>query len=271
VLELVLLAGLLTEYNFRQHVASDVGIDEYYVPPTSLKTQDNVNKIADWTTENKMKLNEEKSNYMVFSRSNTEFATRITMNGNTLDRVEEVKLVGVWITTYLDWEKNTRELCKKAYARLTMLTKLKYVGIPREDLIDVYSLYIRSLLEYCSVVWHSTLTVQQSDNIERVQKLCLKVILGSDYESYDQSLVVCGLEKLNIRRESRCLKFGLKSLLHPKHCNLFPVNPHVLKNTPPAANKEHFQVNWARTDSYRMSTIPYIQRKLNDHVKNQKK
>ena len=90
VLELVLLVGLLTEYNFRQHVASDIGIDEYYVPPTSLKTQDNVNQIADWTTENKMKLNKDKSSYMVFSRSNTEFSTIITMNGNTLDIVEEV-------------------------------------------------------------------------------------------------------------------------------------------------------------------------------------
>ena len=55
-----------------------------------------------------MKLNEEKSIKMVFSKSNTEFATRITMNENTLDR-----LVGVWVTTNQDWEKNTREVCKK--------------------------------------------------------------------------------------------------------------------------------------------------------------
>ena len=90
LLELVLLASLLTEFSFRQHVGSDIGIDEYYVPPTSLKTQDNVNQIADWTKENKMKLNKDKRSYMVFSRSNTEFSTIITMNGKTLDRVEEV-------------------------------------------------------------------------------------------------------------------------------------------------------------------------------------
>ena len=81
-----------------------------------------------------MKLNEDKSNYMVFSRSSTEFATRLTMNGNTLDRVEEVKLLGLWITTYLDWEKNTREICKSTYARMIMLTKLKYVGVPEADM-----------------------------------------------------------------------------------------------------------------------------------------
>ena len=183
VLELVLLANLLTEYNFKQHVASDIGIDEYYVPATSLASKTNIDSIANWTDENKMKLNEEKSNYMVFSRSNTEFATRMTMNGNTLDRVEEVKLVGVWVTTFLDWDKNTQDMCKRAYARISMLTKLKYVGTPMEDLLDIYILYVRSLLEYCSVVWHSTLTVQQINDIERVQKLCLKIILGSNMKT----------------------------------------------------------------------------------------
>ena len=268
VLELVLLSGLLTDYNFKQHVASDIGIDEYYVPASSLSTQDNINQIARWTDENKMQLNEKKSQYMIFSRSNSEFATRLTMNGNTLDRVEEIKLVGVWLTTFLDWDKNTREMCKKAFARMTMLTKLKYVGTSREDLLDIYNLYIRSVLEYCSVVWHSTLTVQQGTDIENVQKLCLKIILGIDYSSYDEALKITGLENLSTRRESRCLKFGLKSLLHPVHSQLFPVNPQIYADIP---TKEHFCVNWARTDSYRMSAVPCIQRKLNEYVRSQTK
>ena len=266
ILELLLFSSLLTEYNFRQHVASDVGIDELYVPASSFKTQENINKIEQWTQENLMKMNETKSNYMIFSRSNTEFATRLTLNNQTLDRIEEVKLVGVWVTTFLDWDKNTREVCKRAFARITLLTKLKYVGISREDLLDVYKLYIRSILEYCSVVWHSTLTVQQSSDIENVQKLCMKIVLGPDYTGYTEALDTCNLQRLDERRESRCLKFGLKSLLHPVHSNLFPVNPQVLLNIPA---REHFQVNWARTDSYRMSSVPYIQRLLNEHVRQQ--
>jgi hypothetical protein len=51
ILELVLLSGLLTEYNFRQHVASDIGIDEYYVPASSLKTQQNIDEISHWTSD----------------------------------------------------------------------------------------------------------------------------------------------------------------------------------------------------------------------------
>ena len=271
VLELVLLTGILTEYNFKQHVASDIGNDELYVPANHLKSQQYIDNIAAWTAENQMKLNADKSNYMIFSRSQTEFATRLSMENNTLDRVEEIKLVGLWITTYLDWDKNTHEMCKKAFARITMLTKLKYVGTSRQDLIDVYILYIRSILEYCSVVWHSTLTAEQSTRIENVQKLCMKIILGSEYNGYEDSLEECGLQTLKSRREAKCLKFGLKSLLHPTHSKLFPVNPHILSQNISHPNREHFTVNWARTDSYRMSAVPYIQRMLNKHVKDQQK
>ena len=56
-----------------------------------------------------MKLNTDKTNYMIFSRSETEFATRLQLKGQTLDRKEDAKLVRVWISTWLDWKKNTRE------------------------------------------------------------------------------------------------------------------------------------------------------------------
>ena len=124
-----MLGMWLSEYNFKQHVASDIGIDEKFVAPENLTTQANIISIADWTKTNLMKMNEDKGKYMVFSRSDKEIATRLTLNHKTIDRIEEIKLVGVWLTTWLDWDKNTREICKKAYARLTMLTKLKYVGV----------------------------------------------------------------------------------------------------------------------------------------------
>ena len=152
---------------------------------------------------------------------------------------------------------------------MTMLTKLEYVGVPTADLLDIYILYVRSLLEYCSVVWHSTLTGEQDQNIERVQKLCLKVILGNNYQGYDSALEHLDLQTLSERREERCLKFGLKSLLHPTHSKMFPVNPQILETPHDTRSPEHFTVNWARSDSYRTSAIPYIQRMLNNYVNSQ--
>ena len=149
-----------------------------------------------------------------------------------------------------------------------MITKLKYVGVPVQDLIDIYILFIRCVLEYCSVVWRSTLTAKQCQDIERVQKLSLKIILGSNYVSYENALRLCGLESLEARREEKCLQFGLKSLLHPIHKKNFPLNPENNYNT---RKSEHFKVNMAHSEYYKNSTVPYIQRKLNNYVKNQQK
>ena len=52
-----------------------------------------------------------------------------------------------------------------------MLTKLKYAGVRIEDLLDIYILFIRSVTEYCAVVFHSSLTIEQSNKLEMIQKI----------------------------------------------------------------------------------------------------
>ena len=149
-----------------------------------------------------------------------------------------------------------------------MITKLKYAGVSTVDLININILYIRSVLEYFSVLWHSTLTVGQCQAIEQVQKTCLKIILGPEYTSYAAALEYTGLESLRDRREARCLQFGLKCLVHPIHSRMFPVNPQ-LNSELKTRQQEHFVVNKSRTEYYKLSAIPYIQRKLNQYVKAQ--
>ena len=46
-------------------------------------------------------------------------ATKLRMNSKTIDRLEEIKLVGVWVTTWLDWDKNTIKISKNVYDRMS--------------------------------------------------------------------------------------------------------------------------------------------------------
>ena len=129
-----------------------------------------------------MKLNAGKCYYMTFSRSKENFATRLKIGQTVLERKTDSKILGVWLRDDLSWSKNCQEICIKAYSRMSMLTKLRYVGVKTEDLNDIYVLYIRSITEYCSVAFHSSLTVEQSNKIERIQKTCFRVILGKMYQ-----------------------------------------------------------------------------------------
>ena len=78
-----------------------------------------------------------------------------------------------------------------------MITKLKYVGVSQQDLLDIYILFIRSVVEYCSVLFHSSLTQDQTNKLERIQNTCLKVILGEEYEDYKNALKISNLDTLS--------------------------------------------------------------------------
>ena len=79
VLEVINLITVgLSSYNFYQHVASDIGIEQSYIPSENLNSQLYTDKIFKWTEENKMKLNEKKCKVMIFNRTrNYQFTTRV--------------------------------------------------------------------------------------------------------------------------------------------------------------------------------------------------
>ena len=266
ILQLICMTGLLIDYNFQQHVASDIGINDKFLPPESFNIQEYINKISDWTSDNIMKMNPSKCSYMVFSRSKENIATRLNISDTILERKRSQKILGIQISDDLSWSIHCQDICRKAYSRMTMLTKLKYVGVRIEDLVDIYILYIRSVAEYCSVAFHSSLTLEQSNRLERIQKTCLKIILNDMYIDYPAALEMTGLETLADRRVQRCLNFSLKSIRHERNAKLFPLNKNAgLFNT---RHSETFAVNFAATTAYRKSAIPFCQRLLNERFQN---
>ena len=162
----------------------------------------------------------------------------------------------MWLQEDLGWHENTAQICKNGYSRVSLLSKLKYVGVSIKDLPTIYKLFIRCIPEYCSSVFHSSLTEEQSYKIERLQANCLKIILSENYVEYEAALEMCNLQRLSTRREQRQLKFALKCLQYPFTQNLFPENE---------SKREKFVVNFARTEQYKNSTVSQCQRDLNKY------
>ena len=261
ILEFVLLSDLLVNYNVSEQVPSDIGTHQKYLNSSLIEMQGHLDYITKWTSENLMQINESKSNFIIFTRSKQEFTTRLYINGVNLERLSVIKLLGIWLEEDMSWEKNTREICKKAFSRVPMLSKLKYAGIIRDDLLDIYKLFIQPMAEYCSVVFHTSLTQKQIKKIELIQSTCLKIILGSYFENYDSAMKLCSLSSLEERRSARMLNFALKCTQDKFNNAIFPLN--INPN-----NRESFQVNFARTSKYFNSAVPQCQRMLNEFVNN---
>ena len=211
ILELInLISQGLSSFNFKSQVASDINFEHnQFLPQTNFKSQTYLDKISEWTRANLMKLNSEKSKFMVVNfTENYQFNTRLNIENQMLQQVKETKLLGVIVNDQLTWHSNTNFLVKKAYSRMTILHNLFEFRLPMEEMINIYILYIRSILESSAVVWHSSITKSEEIKIERVQKTALKIILASEYENYTTALEISGLKTLIERRKILCKKFA---------------------------------------------------------------
>ena len=120
----------------------------------------------------------------------------------------------------------------------------------------LYKTFVRSVLEVSSVVWHSSLSKINSNDLERVHKSALK--------EYKSALSQLNLQTLSKRREILCLRFAKKCLKSQNFKTLFPLNKKLHKMSK-RKQKRFFEVK-AHTERYMKSSIPYMQKLLNkDH------
>ena len=151
-------------------------------------------------------------------------------------------------------------LVKKAYTRMVILQRLNKFKVKISDLLIIYKLYIRSIVEQNCQVWHHSLSEDDSHSLERVQKVAMKIILQQSYTDYKQALDKLDIETLYERREHLCLKFARKCAQHPRAKTMFPLNPVSVHNT---RHHEKFLVQPAKSGRLLHSAIPQMQRALN--------
>ena len=158
-----------------------------------------------------MKINEAKTKIMLFNNSKKrDFQPEILLEGKKLEVVEQMKLLGVIITSDLKWHENTKHITKKAFSRLWLLRRLKTMGASTATLLDVYCKQVRSVLEFAAVVWNSGLTLENTTQIERAQKSAFAIILGAEYKSYNEACTKLKMETLDLRRKKLSLNFAKK-------------------------------------------------------------
>ena len=178
--------------------------------------------------ENYMKINLKKTKLMVFNPCKSlDFLPEMELNGQVLEVVNQMKLLGIVISSDLSWHSNTEHIVTRANKRLWMLRRLHNLGANSEDLIEIYRTQVRSLLELAVPVWQSNLSQMDKAKIERVQKIACHIILGEEYGTYKNALKVLNLDSLENRRKQICLKFGIKA---EKALNYF--QPRKLINLP---------------------------------------
>ena len=147
-----------------------------FIPAEYLNSQGYLETIHQWSDDNLMELNVEKSKNMIFNFTyNYQFSTNIKHNGNDLETIDETKLLGTIITSDLKWHKNTEYLDKKANARLRILHNISEFSATIEDIVTIYTRYVRSILEQSCQVWHSSIHRKTQSTLSVFKSMHLKL------------------------------------------------------------------------------------------------
>ena len=144
------------------------------------KMQESVQEVIDWSSHNDMRINPNKTKEMVISfskRTCMPLISSINIDDNNIDRVKQMKLLGLNISDDLRWETHVNAVYTKAAQRLYLLVQLRRAGLNQLDLCKYYFACIRSILDYACQVYHSSLTKEQSNLLESIQRRALRIII----------------------------------------------------------------------------------------------
>ena len=236
------------------------------LPPQNSLLQNEINNVKRISDEREMKLNAKKTFLFVVNFTKIhQFKPHLSIPGENeyLKTVQETKLLGYWLTTDMKPHIHVQYLLSIVNKRMWAVSKLKLAGVCDFDLTHFYIMKIRSVLESNAVVFHSMLTMDDSDNIERIQKSVCHIIMGSRYISYEESVLYLDLENLRDRRTQLCLNFALKCSNSGKFKHLFelvPLDDHNIRH------RRTFLEPQCTTERYRNSPLVYLTRLLNQHL-----
>ena len=221
--------------------------------------QDYITELEKFAFDNKIMIDQPKTNMMMFNRARKwDFPPEIFFqNGAQMNVVHQFKLVGVVVTDDLKWEENTKYICQKARRKLWLLRRMKGLNLTVLQMVDVYCKEVRSILEMCVPVWHSSLTKKQSATIERVQKVAFRIILGHKYTSYACALKTLKIKTLQERRLQLCKQFASKNL--KSEFSLFQHRSNPM-NTRSKSTVQEFKCN---STTFEKSSLPFLSKLVN--------
>ncbi|KAI8510654.1 hypothetical protein Bbelb_115700 [Branchiostoma belcheri] len=226
--------------------------------------QHDLDELNNWSTVHRMQLHPKKCKvmYLHFSRTVPPLPP-LKIDDHPLQEVKVAKLLGLHLQADLRWDAHVDYMVKKGGTRLFLLRKLKTFRLSIEDLLTIYTSYVRPVCEYAVPAWHPGLTQAQRNQLERIQRRAVRTILGKNYTNYADACLLLGLETLERRRDHLCLTFAKKLLQSPDYRHWFPPRRgDISGRTTRSSNQiDRFRT---RTERFRNSALPYMVKLLNN-------
>ena len=149
------------------------------------KLQEDMNSLKEWLCVNKLKLNTDKTKFMLIGTTkklscmSAEENITIEFDGDVIERCAQIKCLGVIIDEHLSWSYHVDYICKKVYGSLSMLRRVRpYVDT--NTLKILYLCIVQSHLDYCCEIWGLRFHMH-TERLLKLQKRAARLILKCSF------------------------------------------------------------------------------------------
>ena len=230
-------------------------------PEEDIVTQE-LRRFSEFSSQNGFVINKKKCYVMVFSRSRKyDFPPEFSLQQSQLIEKNEATILGVIVQSNLRWESQVKKMIGKAAKTVWTLRRMKSLGVDRATLTQFWRTEGRVHLEYQAPLWHSSLTMAQSRDLARAQRVAMAAITGQWHSSHTSQLQELSLEPLDKRRSLLCRRFAERTATKSRHKDIFSLaaGGRVARSS----SKGLYREPLCRTASYYRSAVPYLTRLLN--------
>ena len=229
-----------------------------YLPGENSRIQTKLKQIENYVEIHQMQLNRTKTKIQPFNFSKKyDFLPEIKVEGQNLEVVYTTKILGVTFSSSMKWDQHIDDLVARARQKVWFIQRLKKIGASRENLVEMYKLFVRQALEFAAPLWSSNLTQQNKNKIERIQAQVSDLILGPNQLSYIERLRELNLCELESRRQKLSKTFCMKMIKDDRYKFLFP------QRQTSTRSKKKFIEPQCKTNRLKFSAIPSFIRMLN--------
>ena len=229
--------------------------------------QHDLNLISDWLVANKVGLNIDKSNYIIFSLTNEVYRIDLSLKNKKLEQVLFVKYLGLILSYNLKWTKHILMIKNKISPIIFALARIRS-HVSEKTAWNIYYAYIYPHLNFMLPLWGKG-TDSDLYIIKTMQNKCVKIIRKLDY-LYPTNLIydtkVLKLSSLT-EYETILLIFKIKHDL--LKCNItLPINSNI--HNYPTRRRTDFHITTYRTKRAQTNVFYFglkLYNELPNHIK----
>jgi len=207
-----------------------------------------VDHIERWCEENHLRLNREKSCFILSTKHPT-----FLPSSPPIPQRESLKILGITLNSKLDWSEHISDIQKRANRQFHAMKLLKPL-MTQSELHTVYTATIRSLMEYCCPAFVS-LPRFLSERLEKIGKRAHRIIYG------ESASTACTCSHKDIERRRIIISRALLRSIEKKE-------DHLLRGILPERlpRSGHYSLPYCRTHKYQHSFMPFMSAIANSEV-----